>query len=737
MTGLCLALIEGFGNPSILWLVPLVAVPWLIYLFFRQRYQRVRWAAIEFLLRAIRKHRRRIRIENLLLLLLRTAAIAALVLCAARPVTRSSVLAGVSSGARHWILLIDGSYSMEFREGARSLFAAARDEVRDLVQSLESTDRVLLAVAADPPRLLFEKPVALNDEGKAEIFDALDDLHTTARGFSLAGVLAAVFDGIQRFPAGPAETRIVFWTDLQARDWLGADGGPRDPAAATLLSEIRAKGGRWSFVELGRRWPENLTALALEVSEGVVGVDVPLRFTARIRNQGPQRVDGAALMLRIDGEVQGNATVSLDAGAEAAVSFPSIFRSAGAHSAEIEVRSDPLATDNRAFVALEVRERVRVLVVDGEPEADPADRETLNIEIALSPDPDARGERLSPFAAERVTAFDLDAVRFPDYDIAILANVPSLADGPLAAFEAWLREGGKAIFFLGKAIDRDFYVRRLYAGGKGPFPLELIDIAGTAMGRWGVNMEVADAKHPIMRFFLEAEGADITSASVYRFWRAKGAGARILARYSDPDGSIAIAEGTFGAGRTIVVTTSADQEWNSLAKWPDFVALLYESLSYLAREDADPLTIRVGQCFHRTIPARGYASEVIVIAPSGRTSARALARKGDAFELEETATDEPGLYEVRYGGRGATRSERFAVNVDPEEGALKKASPEDLARAYPRLDATWERTGARSWQRGKVAEPTGGELWRALAYALLALLAVEGGLALWFGRRVR
>jgi len=240
-----------------------------------------------------------------------------------------------------------------------------------------------------------------------------------------------------------------------------------------------------------------------------------------------------------------------------------------------------------------------------------------------------------------------------------------------------------------------------------------------------------------MRFFLEAEGADITSASVFRFWRAKGPGARILARYSDPDASIAIAEGTCGAGRTIAVTTSADQEWNGLAKWPDYVALLYEALSYLARQDADPLTIRVGQRFRRTIPARGYASEVIVLAPSGRTSARALTRKGDAFELEETATEEPGLYEIRYGGRGAARTERFAVNVDPEEGALKKASPEDLATAYPALEATWERAGARSWLRGKAPERSGGELWRAIAFSLLALLAVEGGLSLWFGRRIR
>ncbi len=47
-------------------------IPLLIHFLSRRRYDEVPWAAMEFLLAAIRKHARRWRIEQLLLLLVRT-----------------------------------------------------------------------------------------------------------------------------------------------------------------------------------------------------------------------------------------------------------------------------------------------------------------------------------------------------------------------------------------------------------------------------------------------------------------------------------------------------------------------------------------------------------------------------------------------------------------------------------------------------------------------------------------
>ena len=62
-----------------LWALPLVGVPVLIHLINMFRHQPVHWAAMEFLLASQKKYRTWVVLEQLLLLLLRMAAIALVV----------------------------------------------------------------------------------------------------------------------------------------------------------------------------------------------------------------------------------------------------------------------------------------------------------------------------------------------------------------------------------------------------------------------------------------------------------------------------------------------------------------------------------------------------------------------------------------------------------------------------------------------------------------------------------
>src|SRR5213596_2744344 len=61
-----------FLNPGFLFIgLALIAVPIIIHLINRMRFKRIRWAAMEFLIKAQKRTRRRLIIEQLLLLALR------------------------------------------------------------------------------------------------------------------------------------------------------------------------------------------------------------------------------------------------------------------------------------------------------------------------------------------------------------------------------------------------------------------------------------------------------------------------------------------------------------------------------------------------------------------------------------------------------------------------------------------------------------------------------------------
>ena len=69
----------AFLNPLLLAAVPLCAIPIVIHLLNRRRFHRVPWAAMEYLLAAMKRNRKRLRMEQWLVLLLRTLAVLLLV----------------------------------------------------------------------------------------------------------------------------------------------------------------------------------------------------------------------------------------------------------------------------------------------------------------------------------------------------------------------------------------------------------------------------------------------------------------------------------------------------------------------------------------------------------------------------------------------------------------------------------------------------------------------------------
>ena len=77
--------------PLVWWGLPLVAAPVLIHLINLLRHRRVRWAAMELLVASQKKYKTRILLRQLLLLALRTAAVAGIVLALAQPRWRSAL----------------------------------------------------------------------------------------------------------------------------------------------------------------------------------------------------------------------------------------------------------------------------------------------------------------------------------------------------------------------------------------------------------------------------------------------------------------------------------------------------------------------------------------------------------------------------------------------------------------------------------------------------------------------
>src|SRR3979490_1939850 len=102
-------MLELFLNPANMVLGgALISSPIIIHLINRMRYKRIRWAAMEFLLKSQKRNRRRLIIEQLILLLLRIV----LVLLAGLLVARFVFAGGNKRNTLH-VILLDDTPSMQ------------------------------------------------------------------------------------------------------------------------------------------------------------------------------------------------------------------------------------------------------------------------------------------------------------------------------------------------------------------------------------------------------------------------------------------------------------------------------------------------------------------------------------------------------------------------------------------------------------------------------------------------
>ncbi len=743
----------------------LIAVPIIIYLINRQRFRRRKWAAMEFLLRAMKKNRRRLQLENLLLLLVRCAIIFLIAVAMARPFVRSRVLGTSSTQPENWIFAIDTSYSMGLRDGTLSLFETARESIGRIVQLLvKPGDRVAVVTLDNRPRVVVP-PRQVTESVRGQILQAVADLRPGFESVNVASSLQLVLDVAREFETvGGGEIalsskKLVVFSDFQRRDWLLEDG-PRDPAVNGLLESFEGAGIIVSRADL-RGADANLVVSDIGMSPPIASRDTWVEFFATVRNHGRQDFDAVEILFRVDDTDQPPHLVRIAAGETVTRALQYRFTEPGYHVVTVEALVDDLPVDNVRQIAVNVRETADILLVDGEPGAGGVERETILLELALMPE-ESDDFRRAPYRPV-VRIVDQLGTEGPDLGESIAVVLANVAAGDLPEsfvddLKRFVSQGGALLVYLGRNVAPDEYNRVF---GAGPDPLLAVPIRDRVNRDTSpVHLRFVDDDHPVASYFQRRREYSYLESPFIEFRRyfrfedpGPDAGVRPLMRFDDGADSLAAFDHASGEGRIMWFASTADLEWNDFAKYPDFIPFVHETIPYLVRFGESRINLSLGEPFRQVYEAYEYSPRVVVIPPRPREEAAAglpsaipkqMQKLADEnrFELTHEETVYPGVYEVRLqqpvGSEASDRRSIFAVNLDPAEGDLRRITEAELTRSFPALNAEVFDAAdkIREMTRSKNAA-SGTELWRSVLWGVLLLLVAESLLALFFGRGSR
>jgi hypothetical protein len=707
-----------FLNPLMLFGLAAAAIPVLIHLLNLRKLRTVEFSSLQFLKELQRSSIRRLKIRQLLLLLLRTALIASLVLAFSRPALRGS-LAGVVGGAAGTcvVLVLDDSPSMGARNDHGMLFAQAQDAARDILDLTGQNDELHLLLLS-----------MAGQQGPSRTPATLDAALALVRSATVSPVsvpidtaVARAVDILSTTPQANRELFIV--TDGQATQF------PAVPAVRdSLVPRLEGSYGAYMLM-----FPPGQAGNAgigpAEVVTRIVTAGTPSRIQATVRNPGEQPLNDASVSAYLDGARM--AQQSVDAAARSAVTAELSVtpRRRGTLAGYLELEEDVLDADNTFYYALEIPERIRILLA-GAPEA------TRHARLALTLGGDSTIAGV--FALQETLPGRLDGIDLRTIDLVALCAVPSLPSGAADRLARFVADGGSLAVFPGPGIDPHNYNTVLFPALGMP-PAALTDLGAGPETAGTLRYNRIDYAHPLFEGLFDApldvrEGRrEIESPAILKAFAppATGLGRSIITL---SNGQEFLAEYKHGAGVIMAFAVDPGLEWSDFAVKGIFVPLLHRTMLYAAPTVRRAPAVTVGDPVEITLrQGRSKAGDMFILRTPGGREERLIPRvlPGGGLRFAGQPTREVGNHVlVRTSETEGAKGEPLLtvpVNLAARESDLRTISGDETA-------AFWLRSGldpgraltlhSSSDVRASIREArVGVEFWRHfLALALLCAL---------------
>ena len=710
----------SFIHPLLAWGALLGSIPIIIHILSRRRYKVIRWAATDFLLQALSERSRNVRIQDLILLALRTLALMLAAWVVARPVLSPAAAekTGIHVRGPDAVIVLDTSYSMSTTMTAQSRLALAKRRAHDVLAAM--TQGSAMGVVYMDQRGTSTTPGLIAD--RVRIGVAIDAAEPCASGSDAESAVAAALEMLAGSTA--ARKRVYLITDAQACTF--------ETSADALRKMLAKADDSIGFVVLTvPNGPTgNCAVTDFQIRNRWLSVGSPLQFEARISDVGQPVASEVTAELWVDGRRVDRKAVAIS-DREAVATFEHTFTAAGVFAVEVRLEPDSVEIDNHRFAAVCIAPAIEVAVVASEPDAGPS----AHTFIAAALDRQEDAERTSagpPFVVgPRLSPEQLGTGFNENVWAVILADPGALSADALAQLDALVERGGAVVIAVGSEA----------ASTLGSFRS-----ADDGAGRWLTDLSYAlpsDTTDALLRFDVSSLSDDVIDLNSPGVRESVGAVLVFKAISVETNGEsqwstamrlddgrpALITRGIGDQGRLALLCTSLDPQWCDLVYRPAMVPVLQDLLLWSVWHRLVAPTLLPGQVWSPTVADK-------IILPNGETLATAAFLATDEstghVSIQFDRTDRPGVY--RLGGLDRHIDDALStavVNIDTTESDQSVWTPSQIKSLFPsgRCEVL---SGGAGVDAIALAGLSGSEIWSVLAAVLGFLLLVEAFLAFRF-----
>jgi hypothetical protein len=656
----------SFLNPFFLFGLAAAAIPILIHRLTKKKALTQRFSAVRLLIESQRMVTRPQKLRHLFLLALRILAILSLVFLMARPVLTDPGLLAQEEQAM--VIILDNSLSMAFRDKRGERFDLAKKAVKEVMENFNGRVAIL------PTASFQEKPLTDTTRSRQESpvrwmrgEEALKELSFIPLSYGRGDLTACLHLAYEKLRKLKGGKEILIVSDQTRGDWERLALNKLD----VVPTEVET-----TFLRIGglERDP-NLTVKEARWIEGEAVLGVRSHLEVTVSNLS-DRSGTALVQLFLSGIKVDQKSIDLKAMGEGKIYFELFLDKKGWINGEVKLSSrDHLSLDDSFYFPLKVREKIKVLIIDGAPRTSLKDSESYYFIHALRPgDSDE-----SPFIPRVISEEEFARADANLYEVIVWMNAARLQGSRLASI---LESGRPVLLFLGDQVVPEEYNR---------IPLFPWRIGETKEVRIGKPERIAqiDGRCDFLKPFSGLGGESLRAASFHRYFNVEGS-MRSLLIFGNQDPLLV--ESEIGKSKILLFTSSGDLDWNDLplkaAYLPLIQGMVKEAVG--SSRESIPPTIRFGEPFAEKTPSTQIAG------PEGG----------------------PGIYQF-FPPSGEVRQ---GVNTPIEESDLGKLTEEEVRKKFGKKDikiVEYKEGASGHLQTSRK------EMWPFLLVFLLFVLGVE------------
>ena len=628
-----------FLNTTILIGLIAGAIPIIIHLITRQKAKTVYFSTLRFLKEIKNEQIRRLKIRQILLLILRTLVILLLVFAFARPTLKGRLSTRVSSAAKTTaILIMDNSLSMGLESNGQQLYDIAKKRAQELDELFSTGDEVfgLFATIGTP---------AIFEGAKYDFKTVSKIIQKTAVGQSSTDLVAALVKAKEILgQSSNINKEIYLVSDLQQAGFKNVED--------LILPLFQDQEIKVFVIPIQENQVSNLVITHVKPSNQIIEKGKIFELEAAVKNAGKNTARNRLVQLFIDGKRSGQATLNIEPGSSQTVKFRVVPQKTGLITGSVLLEDDDQFLDNRHYFNFYVPEQINVLIIGQN------SNDIRFLELALNP----ISAQESPIKIDNLPPSRIEFGTLKKYQVVILSNVPRVDGTLLSSIEDHVKAGGGLIVFLGNEVDLRNYNQNLNEKLSLPLFTETIGEIGSRSSF--LTLGKIDFSHPIFAGVFENQKKEVESPLFYFVtkMKLKSEHEKIIEFSS---GDPFLLESSSGKGRVLLVASAIDPNWSDLYIKGLFVPLLNRSVTYLAgNANTFSQNYFVNQELTTDVVGVDNFANFQVEKPDGKL-AKVVPQIGEGvYKIKFQDSDVAGLYSLYSENRLITR---WAVNPDPEE----------------------------------------------------------------------